>query len=308
MDTKKMIFGRNNKQRIKISRAQRIFDVCNVLFMCALSLVMVYPIWHVVMASLSDNNEIIGHVGLLYKPLGFNFNAYALMMKNPMIITGYINTIIIVVVGVTLNIVFTSLAAYFLSRKNVYWQKHIMMYFLFTMFFGGGLIPTYLLVSQTLHMNNSLWALILPGLVNTYNLIIMRTSFSSIPESLEESARIDGASHWTILLKIILPLSKAIIAVMVLYYAVGHWNSWFNASIYIRDRNKFPLQLVLREILIINDTNVMTQGSGGAADQMSIAETIKYAVIVTATLPVLCLYPFLQKYFVKGVMIGSVKG
>ena len=157
-------------------------------------------------------------------------------------------------------------------------------------------------------MNNSLWALILPGLVNTYNLIIMRTSFSSIPESLEESARIDGASHWTILLKIILPLSKAIIAVMVLYYAVGHWNSWFNASIYIRDRNKFPLQLVLREILIINDTNVMTQGSGGAADQMSIAETIKYAVIVTATLPVLCLYPFLQKYFVKGVMIGSVKG
>ena len=294
--------------KIKVSPAQRIFDIFNVLFMLLLVCVMAYPIWHVIIASISNNNDLIGHIGPLIKPLGFSFNAYKLMMKNPMILKGYMNTIFIVVAGTALNVFFTALAAYFLSRKNVYWQKYIMVLIIITMYFSGGLIPSYLLISQTLHLNNSYWALILPGLINTYNLIIMRTSFESIPISLEESAKIDGASHWLILFKIILPLSKAILAVMCLYYAVGHWNAWFNASIYIKDRNKYPLQLVLREILIMNDTNVMTQGAGDASDTMSIAETVKYAVIVVATLPILCLYPFLQKHFVKGVMIGSVKG
>jgi len=293
---------------IKTSIAQRVFDAFNILFMCVLMVIMVYPIWHVILASVSDNNEIVGYVGLLYKPLGFNLNAYTLMMKNPMIIKGYLNTFFIVAGGVTLNILFTSVGAYFLSRKNVYWQKYVMLLIVITMFFSGGLIPFYLVVTRMYGLNNSYWSLILPGLINTYNLIIMRTSFQTIPDSLEESAKIDGANHWVILFRIVLPLSLAIIAVMILYYAVGHWNSWFNASIFLKDREKYPLQLILREILISNDTNVMVQGSGDASDQMSIGETVKYAVVVAATVPILCVYPFLQKYFVKGVMIGSVKG
>ena len=300
--------GMENIMKIKVSWAQRIFDFFNVIFMCVLAIVMIYPVWHVIMASLSDNNMLIGYTGMLLKPMGFSINAYKLMIKDSMIATGYLNTIFIVVVGVSLNLLFTSIAAYFLSRKNVYWQKHVMFFIVVTMFFSGGTIPFYLFVTQTLKLNNSLWALILPALINTYNMIIMRTSFQAIPDSLEEAARIDGASHWTVLFKIVLPLSKAIIAVMCLYYAVGHWNSWFNASLFIKDREKYPLQLILREILIINDTNTMTQGSGDAAEKMSIAETVKYAVVVTGTLPILCLYPFLQKYFVKVVMIGSVKG
>ena len=291
-----------------ISFSQRVFDWINILIMIILMIIMVYPVWHVVAASFSNNNQLIGHMGLLYKPLGFNLNAYTLMMKNPMIIKGYMNSIFIVAAGVTLNILFTSVAAYFLSRKNVYWQKYIMMGIVFTMFFSGGLIPFYLTVTKMYNMGNSYWALLIPGLINTFNLIIMRTSFLAIPDSLTESAHIDGATHWTVLFRIIIPLSMPVIAVMILYYSVGHWNSWFNANIFIKDRTRYPLQLVLREILISNDTSVMVQGSGDASDQMSIGETVKYAVVVTATLPILLIYPFLQKYFVKGVMVGSVKG
>lgn len=201
-----------------------------------------------------------------------------------------------------------TVAAYALSRKNIFWSAYIMIFIIITMYFSGGLIPTYLLVSQTLHLGNTYAALILPTAINTYNLIIMRTSFSSIPTSIEESAKLDGAGHWTILFRIVFPLSMPIIAVMILYYAVGHWNSWFPASIYIRERSKFPLQLILREILINNDTASMTMGESGASDQLSISESVKYAVIVFATVPILCVYPFLQKYFVKGVMVGAVKG
>lgn len=294
--------------KIKISIYQRIFDALNNLFMFFMIVIMLYPIWHVVMASLSDNSLLMGHTGVLLKPLGFSFNAYKLMFKNPMILRGYANTIYIVVVGVTLNIIFTALGAYFLSRKDLYFRRLFMMLITFTMFFSGGLIPTYLLVSKTLHLNNTYAAIILPTLVNTYNLIIMRTSFEAIPASLEESAKLDGASDFTVLFKIIFPLSMPVIAVMILYYAVGHWNAWFNANIYLKTREKFPLQLILREILISNDTTSMTGGGGDASDQMSIGETVKYAVVVTATLPILIVYPFLQKYFVKGVMIGAVKG
>lgn len=294
--------------KIKVSAAERTFNVFNCIFMFLLMIVMAYPIWYVVMASLSDNSLLMSYRGILLLPRGFSTNAYTLMAKNPMIMKGYGNTIFIVVAGVTLNLIFTSIAAYFLSRKGVYWQKYVMMFIVFTMFFSGGLIPTYLVNTKIFHLKNSYWALMLPGLINTYNLIIMRTSFAAIPESLEESARLDGAGHWTILFRIVIPLSKAIIAVMILYYAVAHWNSWFSANIYITDRSKYPLQLVLREILISNDTSSMTAQDASAADQQSIGETVKYAVIVAATLPILCVYPFLQKYFVKGVMVGAVKG
>lgn len=184
-------------------------------------------------------------------------------------------------------------------------KNFIMVLMLFTMYFSGGLIPSYITI-KSLGLYNSLLALILPGAISTYNLIIMRTSFQGIPSELEEAAYLDGAGHLSIIWNVILPLSKAIIAVMVLYYGVAHWNSWFGASIYLNDRNKYPLQLILREILLQNDVSNMAGSSGG--DEYSIAESIKYAVIIVATAPILCIYPFLQKYFVKGVMIGALKG
>lgn len=197
------------------------------------------------------------------------------------------------------------LGAYGLSRQNVMWKNPIMFFIVFTMFFSGGLIPSYLLVTG-LGMLDSLWALIIPGAVSAFNLIIMRTAFQGIPVSLEESAKLDGANDFTVLVRIILPLSLPVIAVMILFYGVGHWNSWFGALIYLRDRDLYPLQLVLREILITNSTDSMLTAAG-PADKMPIGETIKYATIIVATVPILLLYPFLQKYFVKGVMIGAIK-
>lgn len=293
--------------KIKISVSQRIFDVFNVILMLLLSIIMLYPIWHVACASLSESDMLMAHVGVLLKPLGLSFNAYKGVFENPMIVKGYTNTLIVVLGGVFINIVLTSIGAYCLSRRNLYWGKLIMKLITITMFFSGGLIPSYLLVTRTLGMNNSLWALVLPSAINTYNLIIMRTSFSQIPESLIESARLDGASHVQVLVRVVLPLSMSIIAVMILYYSVAHWNSWFPASIYLKSRSKYPLQLILREILIQNDTLSMSKDAM-AADQYSIGESIKYAIIIVATLPVLAVYPFLQRYFVKGVMIGAVKG
>lgn len=291
---------------IKRSKGEKVFNVFNIIFMIVMMIVTVYPLLHVVFASVSDSNELLAHRGLLLKPIGFNFAAYKMVFKNPMIVRGYINTLIVVVFGVALNILMTSLAAYVLSRKDFLWKSTLMFFVVFTMFFSGGLIPFYFTV-KSLHIDDSYLALILPVAINTFNLIIMRTSFEAIPDSLEESAKLDGANHFTILFKIILPLSLPIVAVMVLYYAVFHWNAWFNAMIFINDRSLYPLQLVLREILIQNDTSVMAAGIG-AGDQEAIGESIKYAVIVVATLPILCVYPFLQKYFVKGALVGAVKG
>jgi putative aldouronate transport system permease protein len=250
----------------------------------------------------------MAHQGILLKPLGFSFAAYEMVFKNPMIARGYMNTIMIVFLGVTLNMLFTAVAAYFVSRKNVMWSKTVMIMIIITMYFNGGLIPNYFNIKQ-LGLYDSLWSLILPGIISTFNLIIMRTAFLAVPDSLEESARLDGANHFIILFKIILPLTMPTVAVLILYYAVGHWNGWFNAMIYLRSRTKFPLQLVLREILIQNDSSSMTAGmSGDTGDKLAISETIRYATIIVATLPILCVYPFLQKYFVKGVMVGAVKG
>ena len=293
--------------KIKISRAQKIFNIFNIILMIILSVIMIYPMWHVLCASFSISDKLVSHLGPVFKPVGWSLAAYEGVFSNPMIVRSYINTIIIVVSGVFVNIVLTAMLAYGLSQKNVLWSKTIMKVITITMFISGGLIPKYLLISRTLGLSNTYLALILPLAIDTYYLIIMRTSFSQVPESLVESARLDGASHMRVLFQIVLPLSKSIIAVMILYYAVGHWNSWFNASIYIKDRTKFPLQLILREILIQNDTSSMSQDAI-FEDQYSIGETIKYATIVVATVPILCVYPFLQRYFTKGVLLGAVKG
>jgi len=223
-----------------------------------------------------------------------------------MIVRGYLNTMIIVLAGTTTNLVMTSLGAYVLSRRDVLWKKLMMMVIVFTMFFSGGIIPTYLLV-RNLEMTNTLYALFIPTAISTYNLIIMRTAFMGVPYSLEESARIDGAKDFTILFRIMIPLSLPVIAVMVLFYGVGHWNSWFSAMIYLRKRELYPLQLILREILISSDTTQMMTDVGGM-DKEPVGQTVKYATIIVATLPVLSIYPFLQKYFVKGIMIGALKG
>lgn len=292
--------------QIKDSKGQRIFNVVNIIFMIFMITITLYPMLYVLFASLSNPSEYMAHQGVLLKPLGLSLGSYKAVMKNPMILSGYRNTIFVVGVGVVFNVIMTALGAYVLSRKGLMLKGFLMFSIVFTMFFSGGLIPFYFTVKE-LRLDNTLWALIIPGLISTYNMIIMRTAFNGVPDSLEESAKLDGASHWIILFKIMIPLTLPTIAVMVLYYGVAHWNSWFNAMIFIRKRELFPLQLILREILIANDTNSMIQNAN-AGDQEMLSETIKFAVIIVSTVPILCLYPFVQKYFVKGVMIGAVKG
>jgi putative aldouronate transport system permease protein len=263
--------------------------------------------FYVFIASISVPSRFVIHRGLVFLPLGLSRASYDAVLRNPNIRVGYINTIIVVGIATSLSLFLTSLGAYFLSRKNIMLRKLIMMVIVFTMFFSGGIIPFYLTVTR-LMLDRSLLALILPVAINTFNMIIMRTSFQNIPPSMEESAKLDGAGHFTILFKIILPLSMSTVAVIVLFYAVQNWNAWFNAMIFLRDRKLYPLQLVLREILVQNDTSGMAAQIGNdQGDTRMVSETIKYAVIIVATVPILILYPFLQKYFVKGVMIGAIK-
>jgi putative aldouronate transport system permease protein len=283
-----------------------LFSYFNYIFLTIIVLVTIYPAYYVIVASISDPTELQRHTGLLLAPVGeITFAAYKLVFKNPMVLSGYMNTIFILVVGVTINLIMTIIGAYFLSIKNVMFKKYIMLFIIFTMYFSGGMIPGYLNI-RDLHMLDSIWSLIIPGALSTTNLIIMRTAFVSVPDSLVEAAKIDGANHLKIMMKVMVPLTKATLAVMVLYYGVGHWNSWFSASIYLRSPSKLPLQLVLRNILLANQSGGMTGGVG--LDEVSqLSDLIKYALIVVSTAPILVIYPFLQKFFTKGVMIGAVK-
>lgn len=291
--------------KIKKSKGERAFQVFNYAFLLLIMLVCLYPVWYVAVASFSNSNVLTQHSGLLFRPIGFSMDAYKKVFQNPMIGKGYLNTLFILIIGVFLDLVMTSLGAYFLSRKRVMFKKPIMLFIVFTMFFSGGMIPFYINLKE-LHLTNTLWGLIIPFMITTSNLIILRTSFESIPESLIEAAQIDGAGHIRILTTIVLPLSKAMLAVMVLYYGVSIWNSWFWASAILRNREMYPLQIILREILLSNDTSSMTAGAS-ATDTEAIGMTIKYATIMVATVPILCVYPFLQKYFTKGTMVGAVK-
>ena len=284
----------------------RAFDIFNTLFMIFLMVIMLYPLWYVLMASLSNSSYLMAHTGVLLKPLHFTMDAYRLVAKNPNIITGYVNTIIIVVAGTLSSTFFTLLAAYVMSRKPFPGKKFLMIMMMITMYFSGGLIPTYILNNNWLHLGNNRAVLILPVLVETYNMVLLRTGLEAVPGSLEESARIDGASEFKILFRVVLPCVLPSLAVVILFYAVSYWNSWFDAAIYLRERIKYPLQLILREILIQNSTQEMAVGESG--DALAIAESIKYATIMVATVPILCVYPFVQKYFVKGAMVGAVKG
>ena len=278
-----------------------------ILIMIALMIVTVYPFLHVLFASLSDPVELMRTRGAILAPLGgVTFAAYKAVMDNPMVLIGYRNTLFYVVAGTALNVVMTILGAYALSRKNLMLKTPILFMIIFTMWFGGGLIPRYLLVSQTLGLQDNPLALIIPGAVGTINLIILRTAFETVPPALEEAARMDGANDFQILWNVMLPMCIPTLAVIILFYAVAHWNAWFDAMLFIRNREWYPLQIVLREILITNSTESMTTGAA-AGDVMPIGETIKYATIIVATVPILFIYPFLQRYFVKGVMIGAIK-
>jgi putative aldouronate transport system permease protein len=293
------------KNTIQVSTGEKIAKIIIYFFLIVIMFICAYPVWYVAVASFSDSNDLMRHSGLLLWPKSFTLAAYEKVVSNPMIGRGYLNTLFILIIGVTLNIVMTSIGAYFLSRKRVLFQKPITVLIIFTMFFSGGMIPFYLNL-KSLHLTGTLWGLIFPFMINTYNLVIMRTSFASIPESLFEAAHIDGASHTHCLFNIVLPLSKAIIAVMILYYGVGIWNSWFWASAILRERNMYPLQVILREILLSNDVSSMTEGTA-VEDMESVAMSIRYATIMVATIPILCVYPFLQKYFTKGTLVGAVK-
>lgn len=291
---------------MRVSLGEQIFRVCNTLFLSALMIVTVYPILYVAFASFSEPALMMAHKGILWKPLGFSLETYEAVFSNPMILLGYRNTLFIVIVGVALNLLLTSFAAYALSRKTLQYRKQLTLFIVFTMFFSGGLIPFYLLV-RGLGITDTLWALILPTAISAFNLIIMRTSFEAVPDALEESAKIDGANDFGILFRIFLPLCKPVLAVVGLYYGVSHWNSWFNAMIFLQDRSLYPLQLILREILIIGEANSMAEGA--SQDEIIIlGETLKYATIMVATLPIFLVYPLLQKYFVKGALIGAIKG
>ena len=288
--------------KMKKKKKGLLFDLLNGAVLTLVALVTLYPFLYVVFASFSDPLELMSNSGLLFAPMGFSLDAYVRVFENPSIYSGYANTIFYVVVGTLVNIITTCMAAYVLSRKQFMLRRFLTVMFIFTMYFNGGLIPSYLLIKD-LDLINSRLALILPGAVNTFNLMIMITGFEGVPESLEESARMDGAGDWTILFRIIMPLAKPTIMVMVLYYAVGHWNSWFNAMIYLRDADKMPLQIFLRDILTRSQLGAMS----GQVDVEDVGLTIKYATIIVSTVPILCIYPFIQKHFVKGVMIGAVK-
>jgi putative aldouronate transport system permease protein len=259
-------------------------------------------------SSVSDPAALSRHEGLLFWPIGYSVSAYKLVLQNPLILRGLLNSVSYVIAGVALNMVMTSFAAYALSRKRFLLKKPITLLIIFTMYFGGGLIPTYILVKNALHLADTPLALLIPSAINTFYLIIMRTYFAGIPDSMEESAVIDGANDFRILLSIYLPLAMPVVAVLIIYYGVGQWNSWFSASIYILyNRQWNPLQLVLREILTQTSASRFTASAKTEAEREQVGKLIKYALIVITVLPIIMIYPFMQRYFIQGVMVGSLK-
>ena len=289
----------------KIKKGDLILDLVIYTILIVMVLVTIYPVWHVLVASFSNSTDIAKNTGLMLWPAKIDLGAYKMVFDDKELIGGFKNTLIILVGSLPINIVMTLFCGYFMSCNGMYFKKVIVGFVLFTMFFNGGMIPSFLNI-RDLELYNSLWSLILPGALSVYNAIICKTAIEAIPDSLKESAYIDGATDFHIIFKIILPLIKATLAVLTLYYGVTHWNSWFNASIYITDSSLLPVQNILRSILM---ANVQSDNEAMNVDMFnSYAETIKYAAIVVSTVPIMCVYPFLQKYFAKGAMIGAVKG
>lgn len=297
------------KRRAKISetRADRVFDVMNYVILTICLLIVAYPLYFIVIASISDPVDVNAGKVFLY-PVKVTLDGYRRILEYDSFFTGYRNTLIYTLAGTAVNMLLTVPAAYALSRKDLVGRNFFMMLITFTMIFSGGLMPTYLLV-RDLNMLDTTWALVVPVAVSAWNLIVARTFFQqTIPDDLLEAAQLDGATNVQFFARIVLPLSKPIIAVLILFYAVSHWNSYSNALYYLRTTGKYPLQLVLRSILFENSLNDMVDDAANLAAQMRLGDLIKYGVIIASSLPLLILYPFLQRYFIQGVMIGAVKG
>ena len=291
---------------MKSSRGDKIFYAINAILLGILALIVLYPLYFIIIASISDPDAVLAGKVVLY-PVDITLSGFQKIMERSDVWRGYLNTIIYTLLTVVLSLLVTVPAGWALSRKTLPGKKLWMMYFIIPMFFGGGLIPFYNVMSS-LHLINSMWSIILPSILSVWNLFMTKTFFeTSISDGLIEAATIDGAGAFRIFVSVVVPLSKAILAVMALYYAVGQWNSYFNAMIFIQDETLYPLQLVLKEILIASESTV--GGSGETIlEQYRLANQLKYASVIVSSLPVLCLYPFVQKYFAQGVMIGSLKG
>lgn len=296
-----------HRRKMQSSRSDKIFDTCNFIFLAFIFLIVAYPLIYIISCSFSDAKLVMaGKIWFL--PKGFNLEAYKSVLSDKSVLMGYYNSFIYTIAGTTLNIIFTLLAAYPLSRRDFRGGKLITFLFTFTMMFSGGLIPTYQVV-QNLRLLDTRLSIILPGLIVVWNLIVAKTFFqASIPFELYEAAGIDGAGDIRTFVSIVLPVSKPIIAVIALYYAVGHWNAFFDAMIYLKTKTLYPLQIILRNILILNEMGGDVADLEELADLQAMSALLKYSLIIVATIPVMALYPFIQKYFVKGIMIGAVKG
>lgn len=305
----KTVFYTPKENKIKSSIPRKIFVAFNYTLLTALAIIFILPVLHVFFSSISDPYWLNTKSGLVLAPHGINFTGYQLVFANKDLVRGFGNTIIYVTVATVLGMLITIIGAYVLSRRDLLFADVLMMLISFTMIFGGGIVPSYIIM-QKLHLLNTRWAVILPACVSTYNLIIMRTAFQTVPPALEESARLDGAGDLTVIFQVLLPLVKASVATIALYYIIAHWNSWFQASMYLQNRELFPLQLVLREILIVNDANTAASMStlDAVSDANAYKQLVKYAVIIVSSAPMIVVYPFVMKYFESGVMIGAVKG
>lgn len=296
-------------KKAKTLTSDRMFDIFNYTFLAILLVIVAYPLYYVLIASISDPYEVYAGKTFLL-PSKVTFEGYARVFKEKSIATGYINSIYYTVLGTVVSVALIITTGYCVSKKTLPFRKSIMMFYVFTMYFNGGLIPTYLVVAK-MGLLNSVWSLILPGGVAVFNVIVCRTFFeSSIPEELYEAASIDGSSNLRTFFRIALPLSKPILAVMVIFTMVAYWNDWFTALIYMSEKSKYPLQLALRQILIQSQVTATMMGNmdGGYAEANKITELIKFSSIVVGAVPMLIAYPFVQKYFEKGFMAGAVKG
>lgn len=300
------------KKKIKRSREDVIYDTVIFIILTFILLIVAYPLYFIIISSISDPKAVAGGK-VIFAPVGFSLKGYMEVFNTPEVLRGFFNALVYTFCGTLLNLAVTLPTAYALSRSKFGGRKIVTTFYLITMFLSGGMIPTYLVVQKT-GLLDSMWALILPGALGVYNMIVARTFFQqNISEELYEAAEIDGCGHGRFFFSIALPLSGAIIAIMVLYYGVGHWNSYFSALLYMSTEEKFPLQLVLRSILVqneaqLNQAAVNAQAMAALEEKRQLVELMKYSLIIISSIPVMILYPFIQKHFVKGVMIGSVKG
>ena len=299
-------------KKIRRSKEDVIFDAVLFLILTRIFVIVAYPLYFIIISSVSDPKAVAGGKVIFY-PIGLNFKGYVEVFKDSRIIRSFLNSLFYTVCGTLINLAVTLPTAYALSRKKFFLKKPVTIFYMITMFIGGGMIPTYLVVQKT-GLLDTMWSLIIPGALSVYNMIVARTFFQqNISEELYEAAELDGCGHGKFFFSVALPLSGAITAIMVLYYGVGHWNAYFNALLYMQTESKFPLQLILRSILVQNEAQQNQQAVGAAAraaleESRQLAELMKYSLIIISSIPVLVIYPFIQKHFVKGVMIGSLKG